>query len=549
MKKILKVTFMLLVIGLFSYEAMAQTYRTSSRDTFDRSVPYSPRFEAPIPHPVQNSLAKLKLDTFLLRNEKKKPNIVWIIIDDMGYGDLGCYGGGKALGAETNFIDSIASEGLRLTSCYSQQTCTPTRSAILTGRLPMRTGLTRPILAGDKLVGPNTWESEACLAKVLSDSGYYTMLTGKWHIGEVAGMQPSDTAVGFNEFYGYFPAQKEISQDYDPRRYPDLVAENDIELFNAFQPIKPTNYLTHGYNGVPGQSDGTTELAAITSTEDMGRADAVLVDHTVKRIRSLSRNNPDQPFFIEHCFMKVHADNFDNPDYGALSDAKYPYRNAVVEVDNHVRTIIETLKEENQLENTFIFITSDNGPQMDSWPDSGYTPFRGAKGTTWEGGVRIPGIAYWPGMIKPGRVSDGVFDLMDLYGTSLTLAGIDTSALVDTNYYDYVDQSSFLFTDEGLSNRESIYFWWGTHLMGIRMRQYKLHNQIIEAEAPNMFIDYATIKNVGINPWLFNLYIDPKESMPVGHRLNAWGPTIGRKLKAHGATFTTYPPKDIGLSQ
>ena len=115
----------------------------------------------------------------------------------------------------------------------------------------------------------------------------------------------------------------------------------------------------------------------------------------------------------------------------------------MVEVDAIIGDIVAALDEAGVLDNTFIFVTSDNGPQMDGWPDAGYTPFRGAKGTTWEGGVRVPGIAYWKGMIAPGRVSDGLFDLMDLFNTSLTLAGAG-AALPQDRFMDGVDQTSFL---------------------------------------------------------------------------------------------------------
>ena len=128
----------------------------------------------------------------------------------MGYGDPGCFGGGAAVGAATPTL-KLAREGLKLTSTYSQPTCTPTRSAILTGRLPARTGLTRPILAGDKLTS-NPWADEISLAAILSDSGYKTILSGKWHIGEAPGMRPFE--VGFDEFYGFYPAQKEIVQEF-----------------------------------------------------------------------------------------------------------------------------------------------------------------------------------------------------------------------------------------------------------------------------------------------------------------------------------------------
>ncbi|GJM04579.1 MAG: hypothetical protein DHS20C09_05700 [marine bacterium B5-7] len=191
------------------------TYLEASAQSFNRAIKTKENFEASIPHPEQEAVVEKKL-----ANYKKKtgntPNMVWIVIDDLGYGEPGCYGGGGAIGAKTPNMDKLAQEGLRLTSCYSQQTCTPTRSAILTGRLPVRTGLTRPILAGDK-ISKNPWEDEISLAKILSENGYYTLLTGKWHVGESEGMRPHD--VGFDEYYGYYPAQKEITQGIDSRRF------------------------------------------------------------------------------------------------------------------------------------------------------------------------------------------------------------------------------------------------------------------------------------------------------------------------------------------
>ena len=385
-KKTLRILLAFLILtGIL--EMQAQTH------SFDRSIRTSENMEPSIPHPEQEEALTKKLEE-LENKTGKKPNIVWLIIDDMGYGDPGCYGGGAAVGAATPNIDRFAAEGLKLTSCYSQQTCTPTRSAILTGRLPVRTGLTRPILSGDKITR-NPWEDELSLAALLSDAGYTTLLTGKWHIGEAEGMRPHD--VGFDEYYGYYSAQKEISQGSDPRRYPDLVLNE--ELYADFESIRTDDHLIHGLKG------GKTEkISQVNSIEDMGRADQVLADFSIAKIKELAKS--EKPFFLEHCFMKVHVDNHDNPDYRGLSAAKYQYKNAVAEVDMHIGNIVKALEEEGLLDNTFIFITSDNGPQMDAWPDAGYTPFRGAKGTTFEGGVRIPGIAYWPGTIIPGRQSD-----------------------------------------------------------------------------------------------------------------------------------------------
>ncbi len=527
MIKIKKLTFCLLLF-LISWSLVVYT------QNFDRSVKVKENFEAVIPHPEQDREVIERL-TKLESKKGKKPNILWLIIDDFGYGDPGCYGGGAAVGAATPNMDQYAAEGLKLTSAYSQQTCTPTRAAILTGRLPVRSGLTRPILSGDKITA-NPWADEVSLPKLLSEAGYNTLLTGKWHIGEAEGMRPHD--IGFDEFYGYYSAEKEISQGVDRHRYPDLVLNKDY--LDAFQKIRTNDHLIHGF-----KNGETTEVSRIESLDDMGRADQVLTDFTIDKIKELAKS--DKPFFLEHCFMKVHADNQDNPDYRGLSAAKYQYKNGVAEVDMHIGNIIKTIEEEGLLENTFIFITSDNGPQMDAWPDAGYTPFRGAKGTTFEGGVRIPGIAYWKGMIAPGRQSDDVFDLMDLFGTALRIAGVSTNKLPNDKYYDFIDQTSFLLHDEGKSNREAVYFWWGKELMAVRMREYKQHIKVIVPHSNLQWIDYATIQDVGLAPWTFNLYIDPKEEMPVGHRRTAWLATLGAQLKKHAATFKKYPPKNVGL--
>ena len=151
-----------------------------------------------------------------------------------------------------------------------------------------------------------------------------------------------------------------------------------------------------------------------------------------------------------------------------------------MEVDAYIGEIVDALDAAGVLDNTFVFVTSDNGPQLDSWPDSGYTPFRGAKGSAWEGGVRVPGIAYWRGMIAPGRQSDELFDLMDLFNTSLAFAGVEDKIPTD-RYVDGIDQTSFLLADDGQSNREKVFIWNEADLMAMRMYEYKIHLKVVES--------------------------------------------------------------------
>ena len=208
--------------------------------------------------PRQEAEATGKLAN-LATKKGKKPNILIFLVDDMGYGDPGAFGGGVMIGAATPEMDALAAGGIKLMSTYSQYTCTPTRAAMYTGRLPARTGLIRPILAGDTLK-VNPWEGELTVAGLLSDAGYHSMLVGKWHIGEGEGMRPHD--VGFDEFYGFYKAQKEYTQAYDQRRFPDLVLDED--KLARYKSIGSNNDLVYGL------ADGTTEtIETITSTEQM----------------------------------------------------------------------------------------------------------------------------------------------------------------------------------------------------------------------------------------------------------------------------------------
>ena len=501
----------------------------------NRSVRTQENMQPAIPRPEQDKLAQAKLDA-LYKKTGKRPNIVWLLVDDMGFGDVGGpWGGGAHIGAATPNIDRIAREGLALTSTYSQPTSTPTRSAMLTGRLPVRTGLTRPILAGDALK-VNPWAGETSIAKILSDSGYHTVLTGKWHVGEMEGMRPFE--VGFDEFYGYYAAEKEITQQFDERRYPDLAL--DPEKLAAYRNMGVSNALVYGRKG------GKEEIIKETKgLEDIAEADQILASFSLKKIKELSQSG--KPFFLEHAFMKVHADVFPSKEFKGKSASKYAYKDGIVEVDALIGRLVKALEDAGVAENTLVFITSDNGPQMDTWPDSGYTPFKGAKATTWEGGVRVPGIAYWKGTIQP-RESAELFDLMDLFNTSANIAG-SYSKLPTDRYIDGIDQTSFLIAEDGKSKRENIYYWSEQNFMAVRIREYKAHFKIIQRQNEFMWIDNSTVQTAGLSPWLYNLYIDPKEQMPVGHRMNAWLASVGAEARAHSETFRKYPPKDVGLGK
>ncbi|NOQ78294.1 MAG: sulfatase-like hydrolase/transferase [Gammaproteobacteria bacterium] len=481
----------------------------------------------------QNKISAQKLKR-LEKKTGKKPNILIMIVDDMGYGDPGVYGGGNMIGAPTPHIDSIAKNGLLLTSTYSQPTCTPTRAAMMTGRFPARSGLTRPILTGESPT-VNPWADEVTAASLLSKNGYITALSGKWHLGEQDGYWPHQ--VGYDEYFGILSVSSEFTQGMVERQYPDMV-------YNP-ERMAVLNKLSHRAI-TAGKKGGKLEtVQAIKTLDELAEIDQDVAKFSEQFIRKAVKEN--KPFYLVHSFIKVHNDNYPAKAFKGKSPAKFPYKDSVIEVDDIVGRLTGLLKELKIDDNTFIFFTSDNGANEDLWPDSGYQPFKGGKGTTWEGGVRVPGIAYWPGMIKAGKQSDGLFDLMDLFNTSLALAGVEKQISPD-RYIDGLDQTSFLLADDGKSNREAVFMYSEKTFMALRWEEYKIHMKVFDVKRPMSNLDEATILNVGMSPWIYNLYMDPKEQASTGHRFFEWG--IGTAVgltREHADTYKDFPMKDIGL--
>lgn len=526
-------THLLSALALCISSSSFATEAKPQGNPFLEAVRSSPFMEPAIPHPEQEKQAADKLIK-LKQQSGRAPNILILLVDDMGYGDPGAYGGGVAIGAPTPNIDALASGGLKLTSAYSQPTCTPTRAAINTGRLPTRSGLTRPFLTGEN-PKVNPWADEATAAGLLSQAGYHTGLSGKWHLGEMAGTHPND--VGYDEYFGILSVISEMSQTIDGRLYPEIV--NKPERLAKVKKIAST-LVTTGKKGQP-----TEVVKQMQSIDDLSRLDQLFADWSDDFIRRSAKE--EKPFYLMHAFSRVHNDNYPAPGYAGKSPAGLPYKDAVVEVDDIVGRLINTLKETGQLENTLVFFTSDNGANEDTWPDSGYQPFRGGKGTTWEGGVRVPAIAYWPGTIQAGRTSDGLFDLSDLFNTSLVLAGA-TDKLSPARYIDGVDQSGFLLADNGQSARQAVFMYSENNLMAMRWQEFKIHMRVFQTDETRQNIDASTIAVTGMSPWVFNLYADPKEQRSSGHRYFEWGfPTVLSIMGGHMATFAQFPRKDIGL--
>ena len=528
-----------LAFSLSALQARAQApagpAAPATRPTFDPTVVLAPHLEPAIPRPAQAQEAARKLAALRSRTGRA-PNVLIFLVDDMGWGDCGAYGGGMLIGAPTPNIDALATGGLKLFSCYSQPTCTPSRAAIMTGRIPTRSGLTRPILSGE-VPRVNPWADEVTTAKLLSAAGYQTALSGKWHLGEGDGMAPHQ--VGYDEYLGIMSVISELSQQVDVRLYPDLLLRP--ERRDALRAEAPPR-ITRGVKGGPLET-----AVPINSIEDLSKLDQHFADFSEDFIRRQVRAN--KPFYLMHSFGRLHNDTYPAPGYAGHSPAGFPHRDAIVETDDIVGRLMAVLRETGQEENTLVFFTSDNGGNEDAWPDSSYQPFRGGKGTTWEGGVRVPGIAYWPGMIKAGRQSDGLFDQCDMFNTPLSIAGI-VDRIAPERYIDGVDQTSFLLADDGQSCRDIIFMYSENTLTAARWMEYKIHWRVFVNQAVRRNLDENTLVQVGIAPWVYNLYMDPKEQASQGHLRFEWGiPQVMQRVGRHNATFERFPRKDIGLRQ
>jgi arylsulfatase A-like enzyme len=511
---------------------------TRARRIPDPTVdPITGAAEAPAPNreprfvlPAREQAAQRKLDEFVGRNGKR-PNVLMILLDDVGWGDFGCYGGGIAVGAPTPNIDRLAREGLLLTSCYSEPSCTPTRASIMTGRLPMRHGLLIPPMYGM----PGGLQGEVTLPQLLSDAGYVTQAVGKWHMGENAESQPQN--VGFDDFYGFLSVSDMYTEWRDPYFFPEVVYSD--ARTDWVKNIPFNKCFVHAERGgeVEDVEEVTIPVLSLLDDKWCGYSEAF-----IERMAGA-----EKPWFLYHCTRGAHFDNYPHPDFLGRSPAKHPYKDALIELDDICGRLVETLARTGQLESTMVVVSSDNGPEMETWPDSAFTPFRCAKGSTWEGGVRVPAVFSWPGMIESGRTSDGIVHLLDLFATCATLAA--AVALPTDRYLDTVDQTSFLLAPaaegEVVSNRKFQHYWLTANYSAVRVGEYKymlasISDDDTDVLNPGGFT--GTVQHYGYGR-LYNLYLDPKESRSYMIRKLVYIDAILAEVGRHRRTFREWPGK------
>ncbi len=481
----------------------------------------------------------------------QKPNIILILSDDFGYGDGGVYGGGENRGMPTPSLDRLAGEGMTFMSFYAQPSCTPGRAAVQTGRIPNRSGMTTVAFQGQ---GGGLPAAEWTLASVLKTGGYKTFFTGKWHLGEADYALPS--AQGYDEMK-YVGLYHLNAYTYaDPKWFPDM----DPELREMF--AKVTKGALSGVAGQPAKEDFKIN-GQYVDTPDKGVVGIPFFDNYVEKaaIDYLDRNaKPAAPFFMSINFMKVHQPNMPAPEFEGKSLSKSKYADSVVENDTRIGRIIDKVKALGLDKNTYIFWTTDNGAWQDVYPDAGYTPFRGTKGTVREGGNRVPSIAWGPG-IKAGTRNSDIVGGLDYMATFAKLAGV---ALPEKDrdgqpmIFDSYDLSPVLF-GTGKSARKSWFYFTEDELTpgAVRAGHYKAVFNLRGddgAKTGGLAVD----SNLGWKgpesyvagvPQIFDLWQDPQERYDVfmnNFTERTWTlVTFNAAIKDLMLTYIKYPPRKV----
>lgn len=343
------------------------------------------------------------------QESKTKPNIIVIMTDDVGFGDLGCYGGGVMRGAPTPNLDRMAKEGMRFVDYYGQASSTAGRASFITARIPIRTSLSSVLAPGD----PNGLKKDTpTIAQALKELGYKTVQIGKWHLGDKEENFP--TSVGFDEMYHMTPY------------YAGVYAYENAELHPNFPRNDPKFMKEWRELAVLSEFEGKAGEKAKIVTENFNYDNLKTGDDNMraKAIDWIKQNaNGDQPFFMYLNFLKVHNPNNPSDRWKGKSPGGMPYQDALMEMDDNSGQIIQAIRDLKMENNTLIVWTTDNGAWLDAWPDAGYTPFRGMKGTPFEGGFKVPAIAWWPGHIPAGSVATDMMSHMDWWPTFVKLAG------------------------------------------------------------------------------------------------------------------------------
>ena len=460
-----------------------------------------------------------------------KPNVVFILADNVGYGDLGPYGGGESRGAPTPRIDQLAREGLRLTQYLVEPGCTPSRAALMTGQYSIRNGLSLIIVPGSSSTLP---PRAFTMGELFKGAGYATAIFGKWHLG--AEPQSLPTAHGFDEFYGIPP---DIS--WDAATYDETIdlthsmnASNEVLLAKAPQideavaggPLRPVKPYTR-------------EVRAEINDDLVAKS----IDFMKRQVAA------GKPFFLYLPFSMGHFPNLPSKQFAGKSRIGQ-YGDMMMEGDYQVGQIMDALKALGVDDKTILVFASDNGPQGEvvrelgnqGTPDMGSPgPFRGELGEATEGSIRTFCFVRWPGRVAPGTTSYAMFSTMDFLPTFARLIGgtVPTDRPIDG-----VDQADVLLGKSEAGNRGALLSFIGADMVAVRWKQWRMYFTEVQPTGigpqrePGMFSSSAPLAGY---PKIYNIEMDPHEDLQVA-ALFGW--TVGPMLDVvakYEETLKKYP--------
>mgnify|MGYP001815222991 FL=1 len=452
----------------------------------------------------------------------KKPNIIYFMWDDAAYGRVGHPMLSKVTGMETPTFDRIAEEGMIFTRMYTEPSCTPTRVATLTGRHPIRSGLTQVVFPVHAIGMPN---EEVTIAEVLKEEGYNTGFFGKYHVGDIDGSYPHQN--GFDEclftIYNQFGSQFFNKDGEDIGLTIGFTEDQQDRLYTLDKRFRHKSTIPWAAEAKAGEK--AKQYNKDFSYEEQLR---YVEDVHQRSINYIKRNaDAEEPFFMCYWF---HGPNVAGTHrLGRVGDSSIANGDGdgFIEMDRKLKEMLQVLKDEGIEENTLVIVMADNGPMLEVFPTmAGFGIYRGGKGAFTEGGVRVPAFAYWPGTIEAGSVAGDIIHVTDLYTTFARLGGamdhIPTDRVIDG-----VDQTAILLNGDTHGRRDWVHIYTGPVLAATVKQQFKRH---WIGERPGL-----------AGSSFFDLYKDPREERGMmAQFLWAWEPFDTMKMR-HLALMEKYP--------
>jgi len=445
-----------------------------------------------------------------------KPNIIIVFMDNFGWGEPGFNGGGITRGAKTPQLDKLANEGLRFTNFNVEVQCTPSRSALMTGRYAIRSG-NGTVPLGEGTYGLVQWE--VTMAEMLSNAGYATGMFGKWHLGRTEGRFPTDQ--GFDEWYGI----------------PNTTDESAWTSLEEFI----TSGLEPGYV-LESKKGEKPNKVRVYDLDYRPLIDRDLTDKAMNFMESSVKN--DKPFFVYLPYTATHFPTMPHPDFKGKT-GNGAWADLLSQIDAYTGELLKKVDYLGVAENTIFIFTADNGPEALDYGSTNLTvetaangsagPWRGTLFTGFEGALRVPFVIRWPEKIKAGTSSDEIVHAMDIFPTIAKLAGGETPK---DRIIDGIDMSDFFLGKKEKSGRDGFVVYMGNDIFGVKWKNWKLHFK--EQTAWNSSMVSFTM------PRVYNLYTDPQEKNNILFP-HTWVPRLAlEQLTEHITSLKQSPPIKAG---